>query len=99
MLKYALLGLLAKEPRHGYDLKQTFERLLGGTWALNIGQVYTTLGRLERDGLVRAEVVPQSQAPDRKVFAVTAAGHEALRSGLDGPVEDAGPLQEGGFMR
>ena len=40
MLRHALLGLLAQEPRHGYDLKNAFEALLGGTWPLNIGQVY-----------------------------------------------------------
>jgi DNA-binding PadR family transcriptional regulator len=77
-VKYALLGLLADRPRHGYDLKGAFEELTGGAWPLNIGQVYTTLGRLERDGLVRSEVVPQQLVPDRKVYAVTGAGRDEL---------------------
>ena len=51
-IKYGLLALLAEAPTHGYQLKTTFERRTGGSWELNIGQVYTTLQRLERDGLV-----------------------------------------------
>jgi len=78
VLKFVLLGLLDAEPRYGYELKAVFEHFLGGTWPLNIGQVYTTLARLERDGLVEAEVVPQDLAPDRKVYALTAAGRVEL---------------------
>ena len=51
-VKFGLLALLAEAPTHGYQLKTAFERRTGGSWALNIGQVYTTLQRLERDGLV-----------------------------------------------
>jgi DNA-binding PadR family transcriptional regulator len=82
MLKHALLGLLAQEPRHGYDLKNAFEAMLGGTWPLNIGQVYTTLARLERDGLVESQVVPQDLLPDRKVYSLTRAGREELECWL-----------------
>lgn len=89
-VKYALLGLLAEEPRHGYDLKGAFEELMGGSWELNIGQVYSTLSRLERDGLVASEVVPQDLVPDRKVYAVTEVGRKELEAWLtepsDGPV-------------
>src|SRR3989441_11112932 len=52
-LKYGVLGLLKGEPLHGYEVKNRFEAMLGGTWEVNIGQIYTTLQRLERDGLVR----------------------------------------------
>src|SRR5947208_15504267 len=86
VLKFALLGLLAKESRHGYDLKRAFERLLGGTWPINIGQIYTTLTRLERDGLVTAETVTQTSVPDRKVYSLTPAGHDALAEWLAQPV-------------
>ncbi|HZI98373.1 MAG TPA: PadR family transcriptional regulator [Actinomycetales bacterium] len=51
-IKQGLLALLAVEPMYGYQLRQEFESRTGGTWPLNIGQVYTTLRRLERDGLV-----------------------------------------------
>ena len=82
MLRYVVLGLLGAEPRYGYELKAVFEAFLGGTWPLNIGQVYTTLTRLERDGLVVAEVVPQDQTPDRKVYALTDAGRAELDAWL-----------------
>ena len=51
-VKHALLSLLEQEPMYGYQLRQEFETRTGGTWPLNVGQVYTTLTRLERDGLV-----------------------------------------------
>jgi len=51
-LRFGLLGLLAAESLHGYEIKQRFEDMLGGTWELNIGSVYQALQRLERDGLV-----------------------------------------------
>jgi DNA-binding PadR family transcriptional regulator len=53
-IKHGLLALLERGPMHGYQLKTAFEESTGGTWPLNIGQVYTTLGRLERDELVRS---------------------------------------------
>lgn len=91
MLRYVVLGLLGAEPRYGYELKAVFEAFLGGTWPLNIGQVYTTLTRLERDGLVVAEVVPQDQTPDRKVYALTDTG----RAELDGwlAAVEVGPVR------
>ena len=51
-VKHGLLALLTEGPRYGYELKAQFEARTGQTWPLNIGQVYTTLGRLEQDGLV-----------------------------------------------
>jgi DNA-binding PadR family transcriptional regulator len=84
-VKYTLMGLLAEAPRHGYELKGAFEELFGGSWPLNIGQVYTTLGRLERDGLVRSELVPQELVPDRKVYSLTDAGRTALDGWLREP--------------
>ncbi|HEY2815365.1 MAG TPA: PadR family transcriptional regulator [Acidimicrobiales bacterium] len=90
MLKFVLLGLLDAEPRYGYELKAVFERFLGGTWPLNIGQVYTALSRMERDGLVDCQVVPQDLLPDRKVYALTGKGRRELRAWLAEP--DTGPV-------
>jgi DNA-binding PadR family transcriptional regulator len=90
MLKFVLLGLLDAEPRYGYELKAVFEQFLGGTWPLNIGQVYTALSRMERDGLVDCQVVPQELLPDRKVYALTAKGRAELRAWLAEP--DTGPV-------
>jgi DNA-binding PadR family transcriptional regulator len=90
VLKFVLLGLLDAEPRYGYELKAVFEQFLGGTWPLNIGQVYTVLARLEREGLVECQVVPQDLLPDRKVYALTDAGRLELRAWADRP--DTGPV-------
>src|SRR5437867_11741777 len=87
MLKYLVLALLAERPRYGYELKRAFEDLLGGTWILNIGQIYVTLGKLEEDGLIEAEVVPQQLLPDRKVWALTEIGRKELARWT---AEDAG---------
>ncbi|HMX66030.1 MAG TPA: PadR family transcriptional regulator, partial [Microthrixaceae bacterium] len=51
-VRNGLLALLASNPRHGYELKKELEERTGSLWELNVGQVYTTLSRLERDGLV-----------------------------------------------
>lgn len=91
VLKYVLLGLLDAEPRYGYELKAVFERFLGGTWLLNLAQVYTTLGRLERDGLVEAQVVAHGATPDRKVYALTDAGRTALGAWASEP--ERGPMR------
>jgi DNA-binding PadR family transcriptional regulator len=99
MLKYALLALLAQEARHGYDLKNAFEMMLGGTWPLNIGQVYTTLARLERDGLVESQLVPQELLPDRKVYSLTAAGKEELELWLAAPTRGAIRLKDEFYIK
>src|SRR3972149_6645677 len=85
-MKYPLLALLAAGPAHGYELKQTFEARFGAVSPpVNIGQVYTTLGRLERDGLVRGFEVRQSGRPDKHVFELTDAGRGALAQWIDEP--------------
>lgn len=99
MLKFALLGLLAQRDRHGYDLKSAFEELTGGTWPLNIGQVYTTLARLERDGLVANSVVAQELLPDRKVYALTPDGWDELTGWLAEPVTGAVRLKDELFVK
>jgi DNA-binding PadR family transcriptional regulator len=99
LVKYGLLGLLAKEPRHGYELKVAFEELLGGSWPLNIGQVYSTLGRLERDALVEAEVVAQDPLPDRKVYSITQTGRDDLARWMDEPNEAPVRLRDDLFLK
>jgi DNA-binding PadR family transcriptional regulator len=99
VLKHTLLGLLVQEARHGYDLKNAFEALLGGTWPLNIGQVYTTLARLERDGLVQSQVVPQDLLPDRKMYSLTEAGREELQIWLAEPTTGTIRLKDEFFVK
>jgi DNA-binding PadR family transcriptional regulator len=95
MLRFALLGLLAIRPRHGYDLKGAFEALLAYTWPINVGQVYSTLARLERDGLVRCrEVVVQDALPDRRVYDITELGQKELERWLEAPATLIPPARQ-----
>nr|WP_203592819.1 MULTISPECIES: PadR family transcriptional regulator [unclassified Streptomyces] len=74
-----LLALLARGPAHGYELKQDLEQLLGSAYPQpNVGQIYVTLGRLEKSGLIEGEDVEQSSRPNKKVYHLTDAGREAL---------------------
>ncbi|WP_433606841.1 PadR family transcriptional regulator [Dactylosporangium sp. CA-139114] len=75
---YVLLGLLGAGPRHGYDLKHAYDRTLPKAKPLGFGQVYATLGRLERDGLVTQAGQDRAAGPDRTAFAITAAGRDEL---------------------
>ncbi|GIH02712.1 PadR family transcriptional regulator [Rhizocola hellebori] len=82
-MREAMLALLAKEPAHGYELRQRLTQALGPIGeVLSPGQVYITLSRMERAGLVRGDHVPQSAAPDKKVYEVTAEGREHVASWL-----------------
>jgi DNA-binding PadR family transcriptional regulator len=83
MVREAILALLAKEPRHGYELRLRLVEALGGFGErLNPGQVYVTLGRLERAGLIVGSHVTQSDAADKKVYELTATGREELTAWL-----------------
>jgi DNA-binding PadR family transcriptional regulator len=82
-MREAMLAMLVKEPAHGYELRQRLSRALGLVGeVLNPGQVYVTLSRLERAGLVRADQVEQSAAPDKKVYEVTSAGRDQVAAWL-----------------
>ncbi len=81
-VKHIFLAILTKKSMHGYDLKNTFEELVSKQWNLNFGQVYTTLSRLERDGLVLVEEVKQEEKPDKKIYSLTADGEEQLKAWL-----------------
>jgi DNA-binding PadR family transcriptional regulator len=85
-VREVLLGLLHKEPSHGYELKLAIESMFGELWPeVNIGQIYQTLGRLERAGLVRSATVAQGSRPDKRVYELTAAGREELLRWVDDP--------------
>ncbi|MEU4704132.1 PadR family transcriptional regulator [Nonomuraea dietziae] len=82
-IRQGLLALLSRGPRHGYQLRVEFEASTGATWPLNIGQVYTTLSRMERDGLVEPG---ESDEQGRVVYTITAAGLEELARWFSTPV-------------
>jgi DNA-binding PadR family transcriptional regulator len=82
-IKHGLLALLERGPMYGYQLRAAFEETTGGTWPLNIGQVYTTLSRLERDDLVRA--LPTADGGQRS-YEITEVGHAELARWFATPV-------------
>jgi DNA-binding PadR family transcriptional regulator len=88
---YALLALLSDGPKHGLRLQNEFESRTGEVWPLNVGQVYTTLQRLERDGLVASEGDGERS---RKRYAITAAGAEELAAWLRTPPELVPPPRD-----
>jgi DNA-binding PadR family transcriptional regulator len=88
-LKYGILGLLAEQPLHGYEVKNRFESLLGGSWEVNFGQTYTTLQRLERDQLV--EAAGQRGDRGKLAYRLTEGGRRALQEWLTQP--ESGPQQ------
>jgi DNA-binding PadR family transcriptional regulator len=82
-IKFGLLALLERGAMYGYQLRAAFEESTGGTWPLNIGQVYTTLTRLERDGQVRS--LPESDTGQRP-YEITDAGRAELAVWFATPV-------------
>src|SRR3979490_2441377 len=82
----------AWEALHGYGAKTGFEDMLGGTWSVNIGQVYLTLQRLERDGLVAAHGPKDDRG--RQVYELTSRGRQELRDWLTKPPSAAVQLQD-----
>jgi DNA-binding PadR family transcriptional regulator len=75
------LGLLAQKPRHGYELHAAFSAVVGGaTWDVKPAQIYTTLERLQESGLVQTESdLGQGSEPDRRIYAITSDGRDALK--------------------
>jgi DNA-binding PadR family transcriptional regulator len=98
MLKFALLGLLAKNPMHGYDLKNALEQALGGHWEINFGQIYTTLGRLERDRLV-VVVAEDQDGRGKKTYRISPDGRKELDGWLDEPVEKPRQMRDEFFLK
>jgi DNA-binding PadR family transcriptional regulator len=96
-LRFGILGLLADEPLHGYQVRQRFEDLLGGTWEVNIGQVYQTLQRLERDGLV--EATGDRGDRGKQPYRVTPAGRDAFQEWLADPEQQPQVLREEVYVK
>jgi DNA-binding PadR family transcriptional regulator len=91
-VRHALLALLSEGPKYGLQLREEFEARTGEVWPLNVGQVYTTLQRLERDGLIEsgdAEV-----AGPQKGFQITEAGERELAAWLRTPPDLASPPRD-----
>ena len=97
-MRELFLALLSGERAHGYELKQSLEQEFGDLLpALNAGQIYVTLGRLERDGLVAGRAVP-GDGRGKRVYELTDAGREALAAWIEAPVSGK-PLKDEFFMK
>jgi DNA-binding PadR family transcriptional regulator len=94
-----LLGLLDREPSHGYDLKRDYDTFFVRGKPLPAGQVYSTLGRLARDGKVVAGESEAGSGPDRKRYAITPAGRAEVESWLAEPVDSDPNLQTVLFVK
>ncbi len=90
-VRQALLALLEQGPMYGYQLRSEFERRTGSTWPLNVGQVYTTLTRLERDGLVAED---GADGEGHVVYRVTDAGRDEVATWFTTPVERTQPPRD-----
>jgi DNA-binding PadR family transcriptional regulator len=91
-VRHALLALLSEGPKYGLQLRQEFEARTGEVWPLNVGQVYTTLQRLERDGLVESDD-GETDGP-QKHFRITTAGRDELIEWLRTPPDAATPPRD-----
>lgn len=91
-VRHALLALLSEGPKYGLQLRQEFEARTGEVWPLNVGQVYTTLQRLERDGLVESDEA-REEGP-QKGFRITSEGEEELSGWLRTPPDLSSPPRD-----
>ena len=91
-VRHALLALLSEGPKYGLQLREEFEARTGEVWPLNVGQVYTTLQRLERDGLVESD--GDGQDGPQKGFRITSAGARELSGWLRTPSDMSSPPRE-----
>jgi DNA-binding PadR family transcriptional regulator len=90
-VKHALLAFLEQEPMYGYQLRQAFEQRTGSTWPLNVGQVYTTLTRLERDGLVSDA---GTDGDGHVMYRITDAGRAEVSAWFTTPVARSQPPRD-----
>jgi DNA-binding PadR family transcriptional regulator len=91
-VRHALLALLSEGPKYGLRLREEFEARTGEVWPLNVGQVYTTLQRLERDGLVESD--GSSEDGPQKSFRITADGERELAGWLRTPPDLTSPPRD-----
>jgi DNA-binding PadR family transcriptional regulator len=91
-VRHALLALLSEGPKYGLQLRQEFESRTGEVWPLNVGQVYTTLQRLERDGLVESD--DTSEDGPQKGFHITQEGADELAQWLRTPPDFSSPPRD-----
>jgi DNA-binding PadR family transcriptional regulator len=92
-VRHALLALLSESPKYGLQLRDEFEQRTGEVWQLNVGQVYTTLQRLERDGLIESDDAGEEAGP-QKSFRLTREGARELDTWLRTPSDISAPPRD-----
>jgi len=92
-LAHAILASLIDTPLSGYDLAQQFDGSVGYFWAASHQQIYRELSKLEQQGWIAGEVVPQTGKPDKKLYHVTETGKQQLRSWMAEPSEPS-PIKD-----
>ena len=90
-LRFVVMALLSKEPNTGYRIGRLLDDPLGHLWDARLQQIYSELGKLEREGLVEAENVPLPNRPTKKIYSLTPAGWELLDGWLAQPSDSAPP--------
>jgi DNA-binding PadR family transcriptional regulator len=93
-VRHAMLALLSEGPKYGLQLREEFEARTGEVWPLNVGQVYTTLQRLERDGLVESESDGSGEEGPQRGFRITAEGERELAHWLRTPPDLSSPPRD-----
>ena len=93
-VRHALLALLSEGPKYGLQLRTEFEDRTGEVWPLNVGQVYQTLQRLERDGMVVSDDDGGDDDGPQKGFRITRAGRDELDAWLRTPATDVAPPRD-----
>jgi len=99
-VRYSLLGLLAQQPRYGYELRAAFLALAGGeeTWEVKPAQIYTTLNRMVESGLIEKNSVEEEGADDKVIYTLTQSGRDELQNWLSqGTLDD--PQQDAFFLK
>jgi DNA-binding PadR family transcriptional regulator len=91
-VRHALLALLSEGPKYGLQLRHEFEERTGEVWPLNVGQVYTTLQRLERDGLIESD--GDEEVGPQKSFRITGTGTAELEAWLHTPPDLSSPPRD-----
>src|ERR1700755_1712265 len=92
-VKHGLWALLEQRPMYGYQLRQEFESSTGATWPLNVGQVYTTLARLERDGLV-TELAVEDGEENQRIYTISPTGRAEVQAWFSTPLRHESPRRD-----
>jgi len=95
-VKHGILGLLARKPQNGYELKASFDEIAGGFWDVNYGQIYSTIDRLIKDGLIAGVTEGDDE---RKIYEITPKGIKEFKDWLDKPNTKIRPLRDEIFVK